>query len=434
MKYVGGFLSALFFCFVGLYGVTKTEQDVFKKWQEWQECYTHQNLTTIMQKAPGNYWESFKQEYEKVADLVADTRPFLSWLTHGGIACDGAMNATLFDRQAHKNVKHLFTVLEHDMGSFLQLLQQHHFYNAQINKREGSVHYQEVIDKDVAFIKLLFAHPDKHVRNEYLFSYANHLFEYCFSPKTWPNFKRMFNNRSYDSLTRFIYATMWSYLVSEGWHNWSKECLVALRERAQLGEDIVYIAGGSDVYHLLKNGIYNITVIDPQLPSQDTYYTNDWEWLVKGDGDHGGVGDLFTVHTDGGVLTAERVSYEELGTFSAELSTGQTAQLPHSVTRWNVYDDQHLYRGRILFDRRFCQHDDLLPKTHRALLFSYNEMYYAALGKELDGWDVQPKRLPLSFTTYVKQLRYPVGKQVFAYLRACEASQFAFIRLGSDPS
>jgi hypothetical protein len=130
----------------------------------------------------------------------------------------------------------------------------------------------------------------------------------------------------------------------------------------------------------------------------------------------------------------KRVKYEEDGHFAAALSTGKTVQLPQSITQWNVYDDQNVYKGRILFDRRFCRHSDLLPKPHRALLFSYNEMYYAALGKELGGWDVQPQKLPASFTTYVKQLRIPVSKEVFAYMRTCESSPFNFIRLGSVPT
>lgn len=433
MKYTICLMGILLSSAIRLQGVEKTEEEVFQKWQEWQQCYEHPALTTMTQKTVAPYWDSFRSAYEKVAPQVKDSLGFLSWLTHGGIAQSGHVAATA-DQQAQKNIVRLFDLLENDMGGFLQLLQQHHFYNELQNKREAEVHFQEVIDKDVAFIKLLFAQPDMHRRNEYLFTYANHLFEYCFSPKTWPNFKRMLNNRSYDPLNRFIYATLWYYLVSDGWHNWSKECLAALRECAQRGQDIVYIAGGSDVYHLLKNGIYNVTVIDPQLPSQDTYYTNDWEWLVKGSGVQGGVGDRFTVQTAQGLLTVERVSYEEKGSFEAELSTGQVAQLPQSVTRWNVYDDQHVYRGRLLFERRYCQHDDLLPKIHRTLLFSYNELYYAALGKELEGWDVRPQKLPASFTTYVKQLRRPVGKQVLAYMRACESSQFTFIRLGSVPT
>ncbi len=425
---------ALIFCWLPWgYAVEKTTDDVFSKWRAWQKCYAYRLPSDVHGDKVVSYWSTVKQKYPEVFPLIKDVGPFLSWLTQGTIQADGKLCNKPLDKHARANIGLFFNLLTRDPARFISLLRRHQFAQNVINEREQLMPFKVVLDKYIALNSLLFAAYDEAAQKEYLFSWANRLFEYCFVDATWPQFESSLYDEAVDPVNRYVYATIWYNLVGDGWHSWSKECLSGLKKCAARGDEIVYIAGGSDIYQLLKQGIYHIRIIDPQLPSQNTYYTNDWEWLIKGSGKHHGIGDCLKMHIGKKHLCMKRVAYSVKGSFSTVLSTGKMVALPKSITTWDVFEHGSK-KGRIIFDRRFCCHDDLLPKPHKTLLFSFNEMYYAAIGKTLGGWDVNPHALPPSFLTYVKQLRKPIGKHVFDHMREGDCSRFAFIRLGSVPT
>jgi len=206
-----------------------------------------------------------------------------------------------------------------------------------------------------------------------------------------------------------------------------------LRKKADAGKEVVYIAGGTDVYQLIKHGIYNIRVIDPLLPSQPKYYSNNWEWFVKGKGPRFGVGDKFVINLEHKYISMERVDYERTGeSISIKLSTNKNIRIEQSVTTWNLYDEKKNKLGQVVFERRLTDQEDFVTDEKKELLISFNELYFVAAPVDNDGWGIIPGEFDDSMQIYVKQLRKPVNKEIVCNLREeVKQTNFAFIELGS---
>ena len=224
---------------------------------------------------------------------------------------------------------------------------------------------------------------------------------------------------------------MWFHLVGEGWKDWHQNCLDALKKEHDQGKRITYLAGGNDMYQLVKHGIYNIDIIDPMLPSQPDYYAEGWLWLIK----KNGLGDKIIFNFDKNTtVIMKRVGYKEFELFDASLSTGDTVKIRHSKTTWNLYNKKNMKKlGTITIDRRFARQADLVinKNAKKALLFSFNEMYFVDAPQSFGGWGIDTSVVKQDTKIFVKQLRKPITKSTWAHLRKADASSFSFILLGS---
>ncbi len=386
----------------------------------------------------------------------------------------------------------IYSYLETDIGKFIEYIELHGFSDELINNVESSTSFLTVIGKYKNFAQLLFAHSDPFLTQNYLFCVANNLFEFCFNPKTAQKFEKLLQYSKNYPIVRMIYSIMWNYLAGHGWKDWNRSTLAALQKLTKNNGTVVYIAGGTDIYQLLKYGIYNITVIDPMLPSQPDYYSNVWEWLVvvskpdsrlflesgaspKGDGstssprarllngarpavpgvatkgevwepvegcecqkrfnnknESNGIGDVVKYDFGNVKLVMKRTGFDKTGVFQAELSFGKVVDIVQSRTEWTVLDDMDNVLGKVVFERRFCNQEDFVEKDNQHLLISFNELYYIASNNLNDSWGIDISKIGDNFKMFVKQLRNPVDKNVLCNMQKADNSDFLFIKLGSN--
>jgi len=417
-------LVAAYVCSMA-HGTTKTGEEVFAKWLRVQKVLCDrppQAFAAHMQAFHGT--SHIQSKYAKYQKVLSQYNPFLKTCGLEQCAQSGQWNV--------QTLQPFYTWFDHDMGQFFSYLMQAHFIDQTVNAQEQDMDIDSVIKRHRSLMKLFFCDCDKIVRLEYLFSVSNRMFEYCFgNQRSFSQFKRFLYDDSLHQIARLCYSTMWFYLVGEGWKHWSNECLSKIKKEADRGKEIVYIAGGNDIYQLLNHGIYSIRVIDPMLPSQPRYYSEGWDWLLK-PAQGNGIGDCVILRCDNQKLCLKRETYNEMGTFKANLSTGATTKLPLSVTRWGVYDQANTKLGSIVFDRRYCRTKDFYIHPKKTLLISFNEMYFAAMPDKLFGWGINVAALSGKMQLYVKQLRKPVNKRVLLTFRRNEAkAPFDFILLGS---
>ncbi|MBT3456105.1 hypothetical protein HN446_03520 [bacterium] len=333
----------------------------------------------------------------------------------------------------HLSQPSIYSQLETDMTGFIQALMNSSFAEEKTNEKEKAVHFKQVTKKYNGLFYTLFDTEDTKLQKQFLFSLANHFFEFCFYPKTYPIFKSLLENDKYHPIARMLYTIMRTDLAKKGWHAWSKECLKDLKRESSNNKEIVYIAGGSDVYQLLINDIYNIRIIDPQLPSQRTYYCKDWEFLIDGQN-----GDTISVpiKSENKTLILKRTSQEIKDShFTAALTGKGKVQIPESNTEWTIYDTQNPNKtlGKITFERRFVSQKDFVFDPQKALLISFNELFYIATPYRKDSWGINPKWFDQNLVLYVKQLRGPIYKKTTCNLKyAIESRAFRFVNLGSN--
>lgn len=424
-------ILGLLTCLVGYklaYAETKTDDVVFEKWVAWQKVFKDHSLPQMHKRLDRTFWGNFVKRYQKYQTRIDCYTPLMNSL------CLGNVDSAIFLLSAKKTFKNFYSWIDKDIPQFLTYMQKNQFSTQAIDEQEQEIHIDDTIKKHTTLLKLFLNQPDKIKEQEYLFAFSNRMFEACFGDAAYnKKFYAMVNNNADHPLARFCYSTMWFYLVGEGWKHWHDACLKAVKRDADKGKEIVYIAGGNDIYQLLKYGIYNIRVIDPMLPSQPDYYAQGWDWLLQGQENHG-IGDRLMLNFDDKPLVMKRESYQESDSFDAALSTGVTVKLPKSITTWGVYDTTEQKRvGEIIFDRRFCQQSDFNNDKKRSLLVSYNEMYFIAMPDSLHGWGIDMDALPRHLHWHVKQLRKPVTKEVLERLRKIEEdSNFSYIMLGSN--
>jgi hypothetical protein len=425
------FLVALvFFMLPGAaVGTTKMGSQVFNKWITLQKVFHDRSIVSAGEQVTDHFATNFIAKYRQKQSLLRSYASFLSSII-GTNVCTMDTNISLSE-DAKKNLVQLYAWLDNDMGAFLRYVQTHKFLNTTANEQEQSWDVTETIRRYKKMMKILFIDQDKNIRYEYLFGIANRLFEYCFGPVGCEKFKEMLSDDSLQQMVRLCYSTMWFQLVGEGWKHWHYDCLKNLERESARGKEVVYVAGGNDIYELLMHNVNKIRVIDPMLPSQPLYYAEGWEWLLR-DKKNPGIGDILRVDGDKKSLLLKRVAYKESGSFQAPLSTGKTVTLPRSVTTWAVYNATNKKKlGYVIFDRRYCTKSDFALKSDQVLLASFNEMYYIAMPENMRGWGIGIDSLPNAVPLYVKQLRKPVNKTMLKNMCAAEATSFPFIALGS---
>lgn len=422
----------------------RTAQDVLGNWILSQQCYSMQSFDDIPDRMNEFFLQRFNKSYLKYKDKLTSLVPFLSDCTNGYISENGQIVGAEINDNFRQNFSTVYQLIENNMPRFVAYLKDHGFPQVQNDLEDSNVAL--VVNRYKYLDRLLFSNPSKLVEKERLFSFANRCFEYCFNPSTWPDFKKYLDNSSDHQLVKFLYTTMWYQLVGDGWKDWNNQTLIDIAEKSKQGARVVYVAGGLDIYQLLKYGIYNIDVIDPLLPSLEKYYSSkNWEWLVKGSSKNNGLEDKIVFDFGERKISLVRKKYSKNGVLVVHLPTKEKRKIQKSVTDWMVFDENNKCLGSVTFYRRFCDHADFITHSidkkrvdenieERLVLMSFNELYYAFLPKNLGGWDINVKHLPENAKIYVKQLRNPIDAEVLKNIAQAEDAKFKFIRLGSDPA
>ena len=351
-KIITLFTAALFAgsCLVA---ITKDANEVFKKWNAWQHIMLDVNLDQLHEKPANDIIGNFRTAYENSLYDLNYYRPFLKTITNEQVHEYGYQFKTPADEAFLENIQKIQGLVAHDMPEFINFLQEHGFTKNPKHTKG------KILEKNLALTSALFPTKDKDEAEQVMFSVANKFFEFCFDQKSFPIFQKMLLEPANHAITKYLYSTIWFHLAGTGWKNWSKNTLDRLQEEAKAGKTIKYIAGGSDVFQMLKRGVYNVRVIDPQLPSQGKYYTNDWAWFALGNQDTKSMGDQ-VVYVDGDKkILLTRSLYQETGeTFKARLANGQVVLLPKSFTIWNITNQEGEQLGSYVFERRFVKQDD----------------------------------------------------------------------------
>ncbi len=411
----------------------KQGTEVFEKWVKVQHVLEDRSLADMVLLLNDNYLKQFRTFYENNFMLLKPLTGFLQPLTAGQINQHGYQFQETMPMIMKENLSGVYDCLENNTKDFIELLKQQTFSAPDINKMEMSVHFDATVDKYKALTRLLFKQEGSFNEDEYLLAMANRLLEYCFQDQTFGHYQALINNQAYYPVARFLHSTLWYYLVGDGWKHWHKNTLNALKQSSDNGNRIIYPAGGADLYMLLQHGIYNITVVDPFLPSQQRYYSEGWDWLVNGE-----VGDEIQFCPPYRHITLKRTAFTPGDSFYAKLSTGNVAMLKKSMTTWMVFDGRtQEVLGSIVIDRRFTDQQDFKPDTNKIIVMSYDELIYAISPDTLDGWGINPDLLEDTQHIFVKQLRQPMTKSMLQNMRVATIMNMAnlkFINFASDPS
>ncbi len=393
--------------------------DVFRKWIDCQEVYQEYNFEKKAESLDDNFLRAFKENYETDFSLLKDFNYFLNGLSNSQINEDGYQLKPPLDENMRARLGLLYRLIDSDFESFIECLKLNGFASHEETIQDTQDSTLNIIEKYKAFIRLLLTDKNKISENESLFAVGNRFFEGCFGTQTTQAYQALFANQTDYPIARFLNSIIWHHLVGEGWKHWHENCLINVKKDADAGKEIVYIAGGSDLLALLKRGIYSLRIIDPFLPTQTNFYSEGWNFLIKG-----GQDDEIRFGHDYNHIIMRRVSHQELGRFQTKLSNGTLQELPHTQTTWDIVDKGEQKLGSITFERRLTTQNDFVPHPNQTLLMSYDEATYVTQFAD-------------SFTLFIKQLRAPIGKAELCNLRLSgllNAANLKFIHFGSDPS
>jgi hypothetical protein len=339
-------------------------------------------------------------------------------------------NFTL-DAAASKQLDALYKALDSNIPAFLQAVRVAGGASEDFNEAEEKQNFNKVIDKYIAFSKALFAGLPPEAEDIYLVAIANRFVEFMALPDYQKTVSVMTKTHKDYSLLRMMVSIFWSNLAGDGWRYWHANTLDALHTAYTQGKEVVYIAGGCDVYHLLKRGIYNIRVVDPMLPTQPRYYVPAWEWFIKGTDKNMGVGDRIVFDATAGIYL-RRGQYEEYyDVITVKDKNKKMIKIPQSTTQWFVEDKAGKKLGTLTIDRRFCNQDDFKQSSKTVLLMSFNELYYIVTANRQDSWGVRLPKLDPSISLYIKQLRTPITLEMMHAMHALDKAPFQFIKWGT---
>lgn len=398
--------------------------EVFRKWKTWQFIYTDERIDR----------PSFEDPLKALqAELPKEFRSRAAFLGLASDDFDLTANPARSDEQKkykeanqrlQKGLAEIAVELDHDMPAFARRLDRGNFSSKEINEAEKAAPTKEI---SAAYRHVLEAimHASEQDHEQKMFALGNRLFEFAFGEKTGPEFVRLLDRPEKHPLVRLFYATIWYRLSGNGWRIWHRSTLDALKRETDFGKEVVYIAGGTDFYHLIKAGVRRIRIIDPILPSQIKYYSEGWEFLVSCT-----AGDEITFPDE--KLTLRRKGCKELGTFqTGELSDGTKKTLPLTIVEWKILDDRGRLVGYVTYERRFAKQDDFKSNPDRVLLISFNELAYVTDGTS-SGWGMDPEKWAGDVKIYVKQLRHALSRSECVNLKKASTAPFSFIRLGTS--
>jgi hypothetical protein len=358
---------------------TKTEDDVFERWKQIQLVFDDVNLEDMSKTLNESKLLYLKARYVSLLNFLETMVSAFKLIPQEQLK-DGFFKLRVpKDGELKPKYVQLYKMLQNDLSGFVKYLRQNGFAADVQTANNLKVGSDIEIAEGKEMMNMLFADQDIIKMWQYLFAVGNRFYDYCFREKTFSEFASITKNENEHPIAKFIYAVMWYHLAGDGWKHWSGESLKNIKKDVDKGNEIVYIAGGSDVYQLIKHGIYNIRIIDPQLPSQPKYYTNDWEFLIHGvknrsypstsgqspfaqderdfnkfsskkpfalsepEASRTGANERLNDYGIGDVIefdnvTMIRESVELTGEkFKARIATGETIELEKSITTWGIY-------------------------------------------------------------------------------------------------
>jgi hypothetical protein len=438
MKTTVRILIALQFFWGLVFAEKRLMEQVFNRWIDktgahFQYLFRDVNIEAMSYNLDSERRKIFNERFFKYKGKLSLYKDFFIKTGTHPVSVTALQENNEFSPFAKQQLTIIFKLLQRDIGGFIRYLKKYGFACDEINKYEKDTYFNDIIEQHKGLMSVLFSKTRQKLESEYLFAVANRFFEFCFISPTWQIFSNLLNTPNDYPIVRLLYSTMWYNFAGNGWKHWHKDILQLLQKKCKKkGQFVSYIAGGSDIYQLLNHEIYNIKIIDPMLPSQPRYYSEGWDWLVKGSGVNGGLKDEFTVSTKSKKLRLKRVSYHEQGSFLAHLSTNETKKIPKSITVWDVYDQKGMRKlGIVRFDRRFCEQSDFAMVPGQNLLMSFNELYFVT-SVDRDNWGIKPQKFANNFVLFVKQLRRPINKEVACHMQQADASPLNFIKLGTS--
>lgn len=418
---------------------TKKASEVFNQWLQEQEIFSDRDLRQKSATLDKTHAHLFRTYYEENNALLSTLTPLFAAVTQRAINGNGYQLGDELSDTVKNNLAQLYELLESDPTLFFDYVAATLAPLDSLEKIESVMPADQIIKKSTTMMRMLFACPVEDDENAYCLAVANRLVECCFGQQA-DYYQKLLTTKQLFPLARCINALLWQTLVGDGWKHWHQSCLDFLKSRADQGDTIVYVAGGSDWYQLLTHGIYSIKIIDPCLPTQVKYNVPAWEFLIKGEGVDGGIGDQirfgYYAAPCGQGLTLQRSSYKKTGSFAMQTSDGKVVNVPQAVTTWDVLDAGQKKIGHIILDRRCACTDDFAKHEHETVLISYNELMCAATPEFLGGWTIDVAQLPVDTQIAVKQLRAPISKTMFSHMRIAVALSnvdLKFINFWSDP-
>ncbi len=410
-------------------GEEKTSQDVFAKWFAWQKVVEPVRLSMTQQEIVEKF-DQLPSIFDGKPLGVELHRCIASYCSQKKLETTDLPPHAPLSKDTINNLVLFYLSLDQDMLRFIEHLKTLGFAGKHINldelksrKKDGS--WNPVINKYTLVTDFFLAEVTEEAKLSKALTFANKLFTYCFEPQTFDHFDTLLSQKALHPIGRFLFSNIWYFLAGTGWRLWNAQALRNVKRDADSGKRICYIAGGVDIYQLLKHGIYNLDLIDPILPIQEKYYAEGWEWLWTGSPDTNPVGDKLTCPELG--LELERTKHTNGETFDAMMRDGSVIKIPHSFTVWTVLKDGNQV-GTITMDRRFCKQSDFDQANNKAFMISFNELYYVS--NRL--WGIDPRLFDNDISFHVKQLAQPVSKLVACNIHeASMRNKFKFIALGS---
>lgn len=407
-----------------LHAEPRQADEVFRKWKTWQFIYTDERIDRPSFEDPLKTLQAeLPKEFRSRASFVGLTPEDFD-LSASSARPEEQKKYKEVNRRLQKGLAEISGELDHDMSAFAQRLDRSDFSSKEINETEKGAPTKEI---SAAYRHVFEAvmHAQEQDHEHKMFALGNRLFEFAFGEKTGAAFLKLLDRPEKHPLARLFYATIWYRLSGNGWRIWHRSTLDALKRETDFGKEVVYIAGGTDFYHLIKAGVRRIRIIDPILPSQTKYYSEGWEFLVSCS-----AGDELRFPEE--KLTLHRKGCKELGTFqTGELSDGTKKTIPLTIVEWKIIDEQGRAVGYVTYERRFAKQDDFKSNQDRVLLISFNELAYVTDGTS-SGWGMDPEKWAGDVKIYVKQLRHPLSRTECVNLKRASLAPFSFIRLGTS--
>lgn len=333
---------------------------------------------------------------------------------------------------AVKQIRTIRGFLESDIPGFVDYLLSNNFAGEAANEREEKLldlgTTSAVTRKYRIFLRALLHTAGTDLLYSTMNSLANRFLEYCFYPETHDHFFKILSSRNNYPLVRMLYETIWYFLARAEWIHWHQNTLKNLKQEFDAGKEIVYIAGGSDIFQLISHGIYNIRNIDPIYPTQTTYYSEGWDFLAVGRKGSNGIGDRIIFNdkqNSGKNLVMRRISYKKHSTLLKNKKIyGRRVTIPRSTTVWAIENRKTKERlGTYTLERRFVEQDDFKTDGRTAHLISFNELYFI-LTTGVESWGINPYQFSKDIKINVKQLRAPLSHGVLMNMRKVQESTF----------
>ncbi|MCF7799774.1 hypothetical protein K9L05_04220 [Candidatus Babeliales bacterium] len=422
---------------------TVDSEYVFKKWVQIQHVLSDIDVRNMEDSLNVSRLQDLSDRYATNLHFFKTLIKFFNLKTNNNFEKMLFESQLSYDRQLKENISKIYELINKDFPAFIKFLKENGFSKINSSSEEEKININILEEKYNLLLTLLFIHQDPFKAEKIFFALGNKVFDYCFYPETFPQYKELITNKNFASIARLLISFLHKTLVSLGWRWWHQNCLQGIKAKTDNGAELVYIAGGCDIYTPIKEGIYNIRIIDPILPTQEQFYIPNYQWLVEPEVLKN-FDDKIEFIFDDKKIVLKRTEHKILGKFKAKIQNNQTIEIPESVTTWIVQDYKTLKElGKIVFERRFAKQRDFVIDKNKVILMSFTEIL-SAIEKPIktkfgiieQGWGIDVNKFDNNFSMYIKQLKLPVNKQILQNMQwMCEHEiDLAFIKLSLNPA